>query len=460
MATRRTANSLLLVGLLVVIGSPEPCWGQESSLGDAPAPESVKELHDHLEKGLEEETPEETLFPRVKHLLRDLPPFFRDTELKWNTRSYYFNRHRQDGSRAEAWTLGGSLTYRSGWFKEFFSVGAVFYASQKLVGRKSRDGTRLLKPEQQSFAVLGQSYARLKYRDHRLTLYRQDLNLPYVNRRDNRMAPNTFEGYTLLGSFSELPRIAKLEYAAGYLTRMKQRDDDDFISMSEAAGVPQPSSHGLSYAAVRLSPFEGFSLGAIDYFVKDTLNIAYAVGDYLHPLGDDLALRFQGQFTHQRSVGNDELQDSPFSTWVVGGRVSASYNDVVLSLAAASTDDGAAILYPFGSYPGFVSLMQHKFNSAGEDAWLVGISYHFTRLGLEGLSAVANYAEGYGARDPSSGSSLPNRREFNLTLDYHVEKGRLRGFWLRVRGSVLDTDGTDRTGKQLRVVLNYSIPVL
>jgi len=434
---RRTATSLLLAGLLVAVGSPEPCWGQESSLGDAPAPESVKELDDPLETGLKEEIPEETLFPSVKRLLRDLPPFFRDTELKWNTRSYYFNRNHQDDSRAEAWTLGGSLSYRSGWFKEFFSIGAVFYTSQKLVGRKSRDGTRLLRPEQQSFSVLGQSYARLKFRDHRLTLYRQDLNLPYVNRRDNRMAPNTFEGYTLMGSFSEL------EYTAGYLTRMKRRDDDDFISMSEAAGVPQPSSHGLSFAGVRLSPFEGFSFGAIDYFVKDTINIAYAKSDYLHPLGDDLALRFQGQFSHQRSVGNDELAGSPFS-----------------SLAATSTDDGAAIVYPFGSYPGFVSLMQHKFNRAGEDAWLVGLSYHFTRLGFEGLSAVANYAEGYGARDPSSGSSLPNQREFNLTLDYHLQKGRLRGFWLRVRGSLLDTDGIDRTGKQLRVVLNYSIPVL
>jgi hypothetical protein len=461
MAMRRTAISLLLAGLLVAIGSPEPCWGGESALGDAPAPESVKELDDHLERGFEEEEiPDATLFPRVKHLLRDLPPFFRDTDLKWNTRSYYFDQRNQDDSRAQAWALGGALSYRSGWFKEFFSIGAVFYVSQKLIGKQDRDGTRLLKPEQRSFTVLGQSYARLRYRDHRLTLYRQELNLPYVNRQDSRMAPNTFEGYTLMGSFSELPRIAKLEYGAGYLTRMKQRDDDDFISMSEAAGVPAPSSHGLSFAGVKISPFEGFSFGAIDYFVKDTINIAYATGDYLQPLGDDLALRFHGQFSHQRSVGNDELPGSPFSTWVVGGRVAASYRYFVLSLAAASVDDGAAIVRPFGSYPGFVSLMQSKFSRAGEDSWLVGISYHFTRLGLEGLSAAASYAEGYGALDPDTGSSLPDRREFNLTVDYHVEKGRLRGFWLRVRGSILDTDGADRNSKQLRVILNYSLPVL
>jgi hypothetical protein len=460
MMTHRIASSLLLAGLLVAIGWPDPCWGGESSLGEAPAPESLGELRDSLEKGFEEESREETLFPRVKRLLRDFPPFFRDTELKWNTRSYYFDERGQDDSRSEAWTLGGSLTYRSGWFKEFFSIGAVFYTSQKLIGRKSRDGTRLLRPEQKSLSVLGQAYARLKYRDHRITLYRQDLDLPYVNRQDSRMVPNTFEGYTLQGSFSALPRIAKLNYTAGYLTRMKRRDDDDFISLSEAAGVPQPSSHSLAFAGVLLSPVEGFSFGAIDHFVKDTINIAYAMSDYHHPVSDDLELRFQGQFTHQRSVGDDELPGSPFSTWVVGGRVAASYRNLVFGVAGASTDDGAAIVSPFGSYPGFVSLMQKDFNRAGEDAWLVGLSYHFKHLGLEGFSAVANYAEGYGARDPISGSSLPDQREFNLTLDYHVERGLLRGLWLRVRGSVLDTDGADSIGHQLRVVLNYSIPVL
>jgi hypothetical protein len=224
--------------------------------------------------------------------------------------------------------------------------------------------------------------------------------------------------------------------------------------------VPQPSSHGLSFGGVRITPFEGFSFGAIDYFVKDTINIAYAMSDYHYPVSDELGLRFQAQFSHQRSVGNDELPGSPFSTWVVGGRVAASYRYFVLRLAAATTDDRAAIVRPFGSYPGFVSLMQHKFNDAGEDAWLVGLSYHFARLGLQNLSAVVNYAEGYGARDPLSGSSLPNKREFNLTLDYRVQEGRLRGFWLRIRGSLLDIDGVDRTGKQLRVVVNYSIPVL
>jgi hypothetical protein len=58
------------------------------------------------------------------------------------------------------------------------------------------------------------------------------------------------------------------------------------------------------------------------------------------------------------------------------------------------------------------------------------------------------------------GLSLPDRREFDFTIDYQVKTGWLRGFWLRVRASVVDTDGEERTSNELRVTLSHAIPVL
>jgi hypothetical protein len=101
--------------------------------------------------------------------------------------------------------------------------------------------------------------------------------------------------------------------------------------------------------------------------------------------------------------------------------------------------------------------MREDFDRAGEDAWQVGIAYDFARLGLEGLSAFANYAEGYGARNSETRESLPNEREFEITADYKPNLGFLHGFWLRVRGAVVERDGTST---ELRVILNYAIPVL
>ncbi len=45
-----------------------------------------------------------------------------------------------------------------------------------------------------------------------------------------------------------------------------------------------------------------------------------------------------------------------------------------------------------------------------------------------------------GARD-DSGSSIPDRDELDVTIDYRIEDGRWRGFWLRVRGAWLRERG-------------------
>ncbi len=134
-----------------------------------------------------------------------------------------------------------------------------------------------------------------------------------------------------------------------------------------------------------------------------------------------------------------------------------SYRHFTLSVAFTTTDSEMEIQSPYGSYPGFVSLMRRDFNRAGEEAWQVGIAYDFARLGIDGLSTFANYAEGYGARDSETRESLPNEREFNITLDYKPSFGFLGGFWLRIRGAVAETD---KTSTDLRVIFNHELPVL
>ena len=56
----------------------------------------------------------------------------------------------------------------------------------------------------------------------------------------------------------------------------------------------------------------------------------------------------------------------------------------------------------------------------------MGASYHFEAIGIPGLSAFANFARGTSARDGSSGDSLPNQQEIDVTVDYHLPEGRLK----------------------------------
>ena len=424
-----------------------------------PAPKSVEETVKPLGDIYYEEPERASIVPRVRDILRGQTPFFRDTELILKPRSYFFSRRRETGTRAEAWALGGALKYKSGYWKDFLRVGATLYTSQRLIGKKRNDGTLLLQPRQRGYTVLGESYATLRYEEHRATLYRQTFDLPYVNRQDSRMTPNTFEAYMANGFFEDVPVLGRLEYVGGYVARMKPRDRNDFSSMSKVAGV-DGSSKGMTVAGARIQPTERFSIGVVDYNVEDTINIAYAASQLTVPLSDKLSFLLGGQFTYQTSVGDDLLTGSSFDTWVTGARVAASYRNAILTVAFSTTDDEQRIRSPFGSYPGYLSLMQRNFNRAGEDAWLVGLSYHFDRLGLAGLSAFTSYTEGYDARDDDTGASLPDQREFDFTLDYRLGKGRLDGLWIRVRLSVLDVEGRGRTSNDGRIILNYDLPLL
>ncbi len=454
--SRDPRGALLHFGgiLFLLLLASHPCHAQESILNDQPVTPSVTEEPVAIKPTADERIGAGLLTPYLKKLA-DLPPVIRHLELGWNTRSYYFNRNRFESGRKEAFTLGGALRVGTGWLADHFKIAATLFTSQKLIGKQNRDGTLLLRPRQRSYTVLGEAYGTIRYRDHAITLYRHKMDLPYVNRNDSRMTPNTFEGYKGRGKFTFLDSSV-VEYGLGYLDKIKLRNANEFVSMSKAAGV-DGASHGMFYGGVRISPLENIHLGAINYYVEDTINIAYVELDYLYSFSDDLAIRMRTQFSHQQSVGGNDLTGSSFDTWVLGGRLAMSYRNATLSAGFTTTDSEMEIQSPFGSYPGFVSLMRRDFNRAGEDAWQVGVAYDFGRLGLDGFSAFANYAEGYGARDSVTRESLPNERELNITIDYKPKSGFLGGFWLRLRGAVVETD---QTSTDLRVIFNHELPVL
>ena len=423
-------------------------------MNDQPVTPSVAEEPVAIKPTVDERIGAGLLTPYLKKLA-DLPPVIRHLEFGWNTRSYYFNRNRFGSGRKEAFTLGGALRVRTGWLVDHFKIAATLFTSQKLIGKQDRDGTLLLRPRQRSYTVLGEAYATIRYRDHAIILYRHEIDLPYVNRDDSRMTPNTFEGYKARGKFAFLDD-GEIEYGLGYLDKIKLRNANEFVSMSKAAGSTALVM-GCSTVEFEYHPSRTSTSERSIYYVEDTINIAYAELDYLHNFNDDLAIRTRAQFSHQRSVGDDLLTGSSFDTWVLGGRIAMSYRNFTLSAGFTTTDSEMEIQNPFGSYPGFVSLMRRDFNRAGEDAWQVGVAYDFSRLGLDGLSAFANYAEGYGARDSETRESLPNEREFNITVDYKPKMGFLGGFWLRLRGAVVETD---QTSTDLRVIFNHELPVL
>jgi hypothetical protein len=429
------------LGLLLAIAT----WSGAVEAEDAPPPPPLP-------------SPLEALFLPLKERLQatTLPRFIRDTDLKVNFRSYYFNRTRPDDAVNEAWAFGGWVGYRSGWLLDTFAMGATLYGSAPLYAPDDRDGTLLLKPGQEGYYVPGEAWGALRYEEYALLKgYRQKVEQAYINPQDNRMTPNTFEGVTLGG------KVDWVQYLTGFLWQIKPRNADEFISMAQQAGAREETDDGVGLLGVRLTPLEGLRIDVSNQYGVNTFNTFYAEADFLRPLTDDWKLRVGVQFTDQRAVGDALLPAARgkfyWATQAGGARVQAMFRDLTLTGAFSITGNGNNMQSPWGTYPGYLSMIDQDFNRAGEKAVLIGAAYDFKAL-IQGLSAYGNIAWGWDAINPSTGKKAPNQAEYDLTVDYRPAFQRpffLKGLWFRARAAILDQQDAKTLGYQFRLIANW-----
>jgi hypothetical protein len=434
----------LILSILCLTGSPYLLATEADYLSyEGPLPDSVLELQGSFE------AVEEAPLSRSARLADSL---WDSASLVFKPRSYYLDKQRDGAMDNLAWTAGGSLEYQSGLHRDRLSLGATLYTSQKLYGPAGKDGTLLLRPGQESFTVLGEAYLTARLTDQvNARLFRQTFHLPYVNRQDNRMVPNTFEACAV---YNKDPN-SRLQWVTGHITGMKQRNSSSFESMAEAAGA-NDANDGMSLAGGRYHFTEHGDIGAINYQAWDVMNTLYVEGNSARQIGTDFAVRLSGQYTRQKSIG-DELTGA-FDADVYGVQLGLSYKDGILTVAHTSTSSDSGIRSPWGGYPGYASVIIQDFNRAGEDAWLLGLSWNAKRLGLDGLTVFTNYVTG---DTPDSGSAAsPDQQEFDLTTDYYFQGGAVDGLWLRARAAFLNQEGPGAVDQQdFRVILNYSLPL-
>ena len=449
----------LALALLLLSGLGAPTGAQDVISQEEPTPSSVDEIITPIERSFIERIPRPGFFPWLKEQLRDTPPFFRDTEIDLNLRSFYFRCDEFDDSVSSAWAMGGALAYTSGWLLDRVMVGTTFYWSERLYGPKDKDGTLLLKPGQHGYTVLGQLYGRVKvFDEHILNLYRYEYNTPFIGMHDNRMTPNTFEGYTLQGAFGGKDGAPGFRYGGGYITKIKERNSDDFVWMSRAAGADVKRGVGVAGGTFT---YGKFSLGAINYYSDDIINIFYTETKYSFPITKELGALLAFQFTDQRSVGQDLLNGSSFATDQVGVMGAASYGGAVFTLGYTNTLRRDDMQNPWSGYPGYTSAQVENFNRAEEQAVITKVSYDFSRLGLEGVSAYALFVHGWGRVDPTTKSGVPNENEFNVDLQWRPKWSFLKGFSAQFRYSnVHQYQGPKDSQDEYWLIINYDFPLL
>lgn len=386
-----------------------------------------------------------------------------DTEFRFNFRSAFYNREKFDGSETEAFTIGGWVGLKTGYFLDHVSFGATGYTSQPLSAPDDKDGTLNLKPGGQGYTVLGEAYADIRIIDG-LNLYvgRKEYETPFINGDDTRMTPKTFEAIVLQGRFEfgkggtetgkgvVEPKTggSVLKFGAGYFDRIKEWNFDRFVSMSEDAGANV--DRGV-YTAGVLFEKGNFTIGAIDYYSPDIINIGYAETTLTLPINDDWKPKLSAQFIDQRSVGDELLQADSFSGQQFGIKADLPVKNALFTVGYTYTNDGTNMQNPWSSYPGYTSVQVQDFNRAGEGAFLVRAGYDFTKI--KGLST---YALAVFGTEPS-GIGQYRQNEYDISVKWAPPEGVLKGLSVRLRYAFGQQDGGDVQDLQdLRLILNYA----
>jgi outer membrane porin, OprD family len=390
----------------------------------------------------------------------DTPAFFRDSLVQFVARTYYLTRDNSDGSRSQAWTAGGWIAYRSGLIGNMFGLQTAFYTSEPLFAPGDEGGTKLLTPDQGSLNMLGQAYGRAQFGDQELRGGRQLIDTPLINPQDSRMVPNTFQGITL-DSLPDTDR--RYDYSLGYLTDVKQRDSNDFISMSDALAGSDVVNRGATFGMFRYRPFAGFSTVFEDYYEQDFLNTGFLQAEYDFRQPKEVPNWILGtNVIDQRTVGSDILTGSSFQTYQASAKVQMAYAGWTLFTAGSVTGDQSKLYSPYGSKPNYTDMQQVSFDNAGEKAFGASVSYdlgyRYAKYGLSGVSIGAWDTQGWGAISPSTGSAIPNRNELDLWMQYRPTDGPLKGFRFKTQYSDLWQEGNLRNPQpELRIIVDYTI---
>ncbi len=441
-----TTWSATLISLMLLLGGATAAQGQEQ-----PADSTDQKATPMDQMEMLEPQPGQALIPAPEGPA-ETSPFIRDSKVSAQLRTFYFNRDKYDNTHSEAWALGGWIAYKSGYLADLFRIGAVAYTSQRLYGPDDRDGTLLLQPGQKGYTVLGQIYGEIKFTDQVFGAFgRKEYDTPYINRNDVRMTPNTFEGISVYGTAGGTAGAPEWRFGGGYISKIKERNSDEFVWMSRDAGASV--DRGVYVAGFNFKQ-KDFSIGAIDYYSDDIINIGYTEAKYRLPLGEGYRLSLAAQFSDQRSTGDDLLKGFGFSTHQWGLKGDLSAGAALLTLAYTDTGHGADMQSPWSGYPGYTSVQVQDFNRAGESAVMFRGSYDFSRLGAEGLSAYALYVHGTGRAAPAY-----NEDETDLNLQWTPKGGALRGLSFRLRyAHVAQRGGGDPSINDFRFIVNYDFP--
>lgn len=379
---------------------------------------------------------------------QNIAEIFSKAKTSGEIRLGYVAQDNDDATKNKNGAAGGHLAIETASLNGI-SFGTAFYTTNRL---QSKDidtlGTSLFDSNDESYAILGQAYVNVSLDKTNLKVGRQQIDTPFIDSDDIRMIPNLFETYMLSNN-----DIEDLILTAAHISKWSGVDavtPEKFRKLVE-------SGNGATMLGATYSGIKESELSAWYYDINDFTKIAYLTASTKLNLSDGATLNLGAQYANFSEYSlNGTATNIDGNVWGASAELAFESIGTTFSTAynKASNNNGKSVSNGFGGGPFSTSMEENTIDSLeGAKAYVVGVSFDFSVLGVDGLSLA--YANGK-FRDSLTTSHVEiDESDYTLEYSYNDNLSAV----LLYTDAKTKTDGIvnsdDTTFKRIQAYANY-----
>lgn len=347
--------------------------------------------------------------------------------------------------------IGGLLRFKSADLHGV-SFGVSMYNAGDFYSDDDKGGYDLLtnndSEKHKGFTKMGEAYLQGNWFDTVFKVGAHEINTPYANKHDSRVAPKSYKGASVVSDI-----VPNLTMSAYYITDFIDHGDTTFdnIAKSYATGMEDNPLliGGLKYN-LALAENTSVKPQAWYYTIKDGLEMTYFDAEFSTKI-NDFTFSLLPSYLQQKATGDKTGGDFDTELYGATATVEAYGFNVQVAYAKVGDDD---IQTPWGH-----SLIINQnilgADTAGVKAYAAIVGYDFSKLGADGLDFSVSYAK-YESPDSGAKASF-DASEVDYEINY--KPTYLKGLALRASYGVSDTDGTFKSSDatDTRFLMSYAV---
>jgi imipenem/basic amino acid-specific outer membrane pore len=388
--------------------------------------------------------------------MADTGGFVEDAHFSIKARNFYMNRNflddRTSQNYSEEWAQGFIGLFESGYTPGTvgFGVDGIALLGLKLDtgGGRKGGGTLLLEEDSdgaKSSYSKGGAAVKARFSKTIFKFGEQLMNLPVLATSDNRLLPETTEGW--LVTSKEIP---DLTLHAGHFTALRSRDQSEH----DSGGMTSLDLFGGNYTVNKQLNVRAYHSDVGDYWRKYYLGSTLAL-----PISEGLAATFDFNGYDTQSEGRQLGGILDNRIWSLSAALAAGPHTFMVAHQRV-TGTGNYTYGVDGNSTVFLanSVQYSDFNYENERSWQARYDFNFAGVGMPGLNFMGRYLRGTDFHTAQTDNGRAWERD--LELKYVVQSGSAKDLSFRIRQASFRSPDRGLNFNEVRVITEYPINIL